>query len=165
MLYVRDLMTTDVDAIDVGDDLNFAQSMMALGRYHHLPVMRAGRLAGILSCRDICRSKASDVRTSLTAAQLEKAYTRIAAEDMMTYAPTTISPDAPASEAAALLREGPYSCLPVLDSDLLVGIVTTSDFLDAFIRSGFMEQVGASIVLRAAREPQIPWTDEPRTAL
>ncbi len=159
MLKVKDLMTCDFELVETADSLNLANSLMALGRFHHLPVFQAGKLVGILSCRDICRSRTSKVRSSLSAEQETVAYEDVRVDEMMTPLPETIGPEAPAREAAARLRSGSIGCLPVVSEGVLVGMLTVRDFLDAFIRSGFMDSQNSRSILRGDRESFIPWAD------
>jgi predicted transcriptional regulator len=52
---------------------------------------------------------------------------------VMTPAPIVIEPDAPVHEAARLMLAAYIRCLPVMRSETLIGIVTTSDLLIAFM--------------------------------
>ena len=52
----------------------------------------------------------------------------------MTQAVITVGPDRPAREAARLMVEHQIGALPVADGGCLVGIVTETDLLRAFIR-------------------------------
>ena len=61
---VGDLMTSDVLSCKPGDNLNEIMSTMTMHRVRHLPVMEAGRLKGIISIRDV-------VKTRLEEAQME----------------------------------------------------------------------------------------------
>ncbi len=45
-----------------------------------------------------------------------------------------LTPDMPAKEAARVMVENKIGCLPVLDGDKLVGIVTESDFVILFAK-------------------------------
>ena len=59
---------------------------------------------------------------------------------MMTPAPIVIAPDARADEAARMMLKNQISCLPVMRDETLVGIVTRSDFLLAFMNIMQKEQ-------------------------
>jgi CBS domain-containing protein len=52
---------------------------------------------------------------------------------IMIPAPVVIAPEANAEDAAALMLKRRISCLPVMRDETLVGIVTRSDILMAFI--------------------------------
>jgi acetoin utilization protein AcuB len=84
----------------------------------HLPVVDAGRLAGIVTDRDL-REAAADGDMAIDA--------------LMTSPPLMVAPDVPVESAAALLSEHRIGCLPVVEGEELVGILTESDVLRAFV--------------------------------
>lgn len=88
----------------------------------HLPVLDAGRVVGVVTDRDLRLALDPDART-----------TEAIVRDIMTGSPVVVSPDTPIESAAALLSEHRIGCLPVLEDDELVGILTRSDLLRAFV--------------------------------
>ena len=54
-LVVDDIMTKDVISVDVDCSLTRAMSLMKKHNIRHLPVVKEGKLAGIVSSTDICR--------------------------------------------------------------------------------------------------------------
>jgi acetoin utilization protein AcuB len=105
--------------------LSEAQEKMTAGRFRRLPVVDAGALVGILTDRDTRRHWGSEARTKVQAT--------------MTETPLTIPPDMPVEEATQLMLRDQISGIPVVESGKLIGIVTTSDILTAFL-----EVMGAS---------------------
>ena len=120
MISVADFMTKDLVTVRESDDVALAEALLRLGGIRHLPVVRDHKLVGILTQRDILRSGASG-----------KAGAReIAVSDVMTREPTSVRPATALSQAARLMLERKYGCLPVCDGDgKLVGIVTEADFV------------------------------------
>jgi CBS domain-containing protein len=120
MISVSDFMTKDLVTVRESDDVALAESLLRLGGIRHLPVVRDRKLVGILTQRDILRSGASG-----------KAGAReLAVSDIMTREPTSVRPGMGLSNAARLMLERKYGCLPVCDGDgTLVGIVTEADFV------------------------------------
>jgi CBS domain-containing membrane protein len=116
---VRDVMTDIVEVLQVGDTLDLARRGMEAGRIRHLPVVDGEQhLIGLITHRKLLSAWVSDVARD------------IPIEMVMERDVVTIWPDAPASEAAALLETNKYGCLPVIDNeDKLVGIVTEADFV------------------------------------
>lgn len=128
MLKVRDVMSVNVETLNPDDDLDLASMLMRLDRLHHLPVMEGDQLVGIISDRDVLSAQRSSF------AGCDKDETRrfnmgIKARDAMTSKVDTISPEASVVEAAQMLRERGYGCLPVVEDGRVVGIVTPTDFL------------------------------------
>jgi acetoin utilization protein AcuB len=71
----------------------------------------------------------------------------------MTRRPYTISSTAPVEEAALIMREKKIGCLPVVDSGKLVGILTETDILDAFIESMGVSGPGYRMELALPNRP------------
>jgi acetoin utilization protein AcuB len=97
-------------------------------RIRHLPVLREGFLVGIVSDRDL-RSATPALGDPARAAALQK----VLVEDVMATEVVSVHPDDPIEQAANTMRERRIGCLPVLDGDELVGIVTASDVMDALV--------------------------------
>ena len=65
----------------------------------------------------------------------------ITVKEIMVPNPLTVSPSTPTLEGIAMMRERRVGCLPVVEGDQLVGIVTSYDFLEASARL-FQEHLG-----------------------
>jgi acetoin utilization protein AcuB len=119
---VRDVMSTGVETIDAGCAVALARDLMKSRRFRHLVVLCGGRIAGVVSERDIDRVDAS--------------IPVGAVRDAMSRDVVTLASDATLADAAKLLRGHAIGCLPVLEGARLVGIVTVSDLLDVMGRGG-----------------------------
>ncbi|HEV8724577.1 MAG TPA: CBS domain-containing protein [Candidatus Binatia bacterium] len=127
-------MTQNPTTLDRNETLDLAESIMNLGRVRHMPVVEDGKVIGILSQRDLFRSA---LITSLgfgrkTTGALMKT---IKIKEIMTEKVVTISPDASVKEAARQMMEKKIGCLPVLEGDRLVGIVTETDMLQYVVEN------------------------------
>jgi acetoin utilization protein AcuB len=118
---LTDIMTRTVLAITPESTLEEAHDLMRKAGIHHLVVMKVGRVAGILSERDLQRARAAQYTTG------DDAWT---VEELMSARVVVGSPDMTVQDAARLLRGHAIGCLPVIDGKQLVGIVTVSDLLD-----------------------------------
>ncbi len=128
MKTVREIMKTEVTTLGRNDSLQLAQDIMTLGRVRHFPVLEDGELAGVMSQRDLYKASLGSVMKYGEKAQREFLDT-IAVKEVMNYPPVTIAPQASVQEAARLMLKEKIGCLPVLDKDELVGIVTETDML------------------------------------
>lgn len=132
---VADIMTANPVTITKGSSVYSALDVMSQVGCHHLPVIGSeGHLIGIISAND-CR-RALDWPLLWHDHWREDSRARaITVGSMMTTAPIVIEPDAPVYEAARLMLEQDIRCLPVMRAETLVGILTTSDILMAFINT------------------------------
>ena len=118
---VRDIMSTDLVTVTPVESARQAYDLMRDHRFRHLPVVSEGRLVGILSDRDL--------RPVLLSPGLaDAAVSELMSEDL-----TTITADTLVEDAASLLVVKKIGCLPVVDGDRLVGIVTETDLLAVLV--------------------------------
>ncbi|MBX3026800.1 CBS domain-containing protein [bacterium] len=126
---VSDVMTTEVVTLDAGDHLDLASDIMTLGRIRHMPVVRDGKLVGILSQRDLFRGAVSSALQFRPAAEREW-LAKIRVAEVMTADVVTAEADWPVRHAVEVMLEGRFGCLPVVDAeDRLVGLLSESDCL------------------------------------
>jgi len=124
-------MSRRIVGVGPRDTLQRAGDLMDKYEVRHLPVLRGARLVGILSDRDL--------RTPRPSAKL--------VQDIMTLNPVSIAPDASVDEAACVMRAHKFSALTVVEKRQLMGILTTTDVLRAFVDlSGAAERTTRLIV-------------------
>ena len=129
-MQVRDVMSSPVFTIRDDKRLRAVEEMMKWAHVRHVPVVDgAGRLVGILSHRDLMRAAVSSLAVRI--AEVERAQHMAAAEvrTIMRQPPSTIGPSESVQRAAYLMRSQQVGCLPVVEGDKLVGIVTEADLL------------------------------------
>ena len=126
---VGDLMTTEVVTLTEDETLALAQRCMARGRIRHLPVVREGRLVGLVTHRDLLAASFS-IFAEVEASEQRRVFDTVRVVEAMHRDVVTVSPGLTVSKAARILLENKYGCLPVVDDDQqLQGIVTEADFL------------------------------------
>ncbi len=119
--------------VDEGDSMKKAMDLLKEHEIRHLPVLKDGeRLVGIVSERDIKQASPSPA-TALEIREIYYLLDKVKVKQIMTRRPYTISSLAPIEEAALIIREKKIGCLPVVDDGKLVGILTETDIIDAFI--------------------------------
>lgn len=129
-MHVSDIMTANPTTIDQNSTLHGAMETMERIGCHHLPVLSVDRhLIGIISDHD-CRRALNVWDHQWRESKLAH---RLLVRSVMTPAPIIIEPHAPAFEAARLMLAGYIRCLPVMRGETLIGIITTSDLLIAFM--------------------------------
>src|SRR6185437_14025724 len=104
-------------------------------RIRHLVVTSdGGELLGIVTDRDI-RLNLPSQATSLSVWEMNYLLTRLTVEKVMTTSVITVGPDRSARDAAELMLDHRIGALPVVDGGRLIGIVTETDLLRAFVKS------------------------------
>lgn len=124
--------------ITVADDGKMADAIRMLKDhgFKHLPVVnRAGKVVGVITDRDLKRASPSDA-TLLEIHELLYLLDQVKLSEIMTRAPATVSPTTQVADAARLMVDKHVGCLPVLEKDKLVGIVTTTDMLACLAKTG-----------------------------
>lgn len=131
MTLVRDIMSRNVATLKRNDRLSEVGDLMKVDRIRHMPILDdRGGLAGVVSQRDLFLSglvRALGFGTSAT----EKVLDSLRVKEVMTKDVITTTPDTPLPEAAKVMCENKIGCLPVIDGDDLVGILTEGDFVAA----------------------------------
>ena len=127
-LEVRDIMTEGVKSLSKRDSALTAYDMMDEGHFRHIPIVDGDEVVGLLSERDLLRHALSNTAELPLSAQRDY-LENIQIEELMTIIPQTVEPETHASEAGSIMLEYKISCLPVVENQRLVGIVTESDFV------------------------------------
>jgi len=132
-MLVADIMTKKPATINVDDTLSKALTVMGEVGCRHLPVISAdGHVVGVISDRD-CRTAMNSPYVLHEKWQDDQLSRTLRVRTAMSPAPSVPDPGALAIEAARLILANHIGCLPVMVGETLVGIVTTSDFLMAFV--------------------------------
>jgi acetoin utilization protein AcuB len=117
-----------------------AAEVMATHHVRHLPVVEDDRVVGVVANSDIARASPSPA-TSLAASEITYLLNKLKVSSIMSRDVVTIAPDALLEEAATALRDHKIEMLPVVEAGRLVGVITESAILDAFIELlGFRER-------------------------
>lgn len=144
-MLVEDVMQHPVHTATPTTSLLDAYRAMETHAIRHLPILRNGRLVGIITDRDI--------RYATRPGQHDASYAQTAVEELMAKNPITAGPVDPIEEAARLMRTKKIGCLPVLDGNELVGIITVTNLLDAVIRLTGLEKPSGRLAVSLDDKP------------
>ena len=128
---VRDIMSDQIVTISSDDTLSTVEDIMTLGGVRHMPVVRGGQLVGVVSERDLLRASLSNL-TAFGTEQRRAFLHAVEIKRVMSAPPVVIHSDATVNEAARLMAERKIGCLPVVDREKLVGMLTETDVLRYF---------------------------------
>lgn len=119
---VKDVMSTEVEVIRPEAPAESAWHRLELRDIHHLVVVDHGTAIGVISARDLGEHAGATVRR------------RRLVSELMTPQMVTVSPGASLRHAARVMKGRGIGCLPVFAGPTLVGIVTTTDLLEALAK-------------------------------
>jgi acetoin utilization protein AcuB len=131
-MHIRSLMNADPITVPPDFTMFDARRLMDERRIRHLLVTLAGELRGIVTDRDIRLNMPSQA-TSLSVWELNNLLMRLTVADVMTRTVVTVEPDRDAREAAEIMLFNKIGALPVIERGRLVGIVTETDLVRAFV--------------------------------
>lgn len=131
---VSDLMSRIVISTPGTAPVLEARALMQRERIRHLLVVDDGRLQGIVTDRDIRLNMASPA-TSLSVWELNHLLARLTVDEVMTRNVIAIDPARDVREAARIMIDHKIGALPVLEGEHLLGIITETDLLRAFVDS------------------------------
>lgn len=117
---LQDIMSTNIKTVAPTSTVGEARSTMRAQRIHHLLVRDGRRFVGVVSDRDLGGRVGGR-----NGAGAERPV-----GEVMTSNIATAAPDTTIRQAANLLRGRSIGCLPVLEGDKPVGIVTITDLLE-----------------------------------
>lgn len=153
-MFVKWSMTANPFTIGPDATVPQAVEVMRKNNVRKLPVVRDGRLVGIVSQSDIDRASPS-LATSFSAGEVAYLLGKLKVAKVMTRNPVTVGPDALLEEAAILMRDRKIEILPVMDGERLVGVITESDLLEAFVELNGARDRGTRFVVEADDQPGV----------
>jgi acetoin utilization protein AcuB len=138
-MYVARRMTREVIAVSPKDSVRDANRILQENRIHHLPVVEAGEIVGIVSDTD-CRKwvlREEHVNESGRVSRRTGTVGEIMTRDVL-----TVNPWDTIEDALVILHRRRFGALPVVEGQKLVGIITKTDILAAFIDTLRIEGIG-----------------------
>jgi acetoin utilization protein AcuB len=144
-MLVRSRMTASLHTVTPDTTIADALTMARAERIRHLPVLEGTKLVGLVTDRDLrsavppAWSDADDYRKSVSTKKVR---------EVMSKAVITAPPTTPVEEASKLMYENRIGCLPVMENDKLVGIITETDLLRSLVELFGANQPAARIEIR-----------------
>jgi acetoin utilization protein AcuB len=156
-MFVRDWMTKNPKVVPSKTPVMEAMQVLREGGYRRLPVVDNGKLVGIATDKDLKEATPSKA-TTLSVYELNYLLSKLTIKDVMKTPVYSVSADDPVEKAALLMEEKKVSGLTVVesaDSDKVVGIVTITDILRAFVTALGLREGGIRLTIRVPDEPGV----------
>ena len=137
--------------ITITPDIPIAEALEWMRRENvrRLPVVdKKGTLVGIVARSDLLHASPSSV-TSLNMWEITYLLSQVKVKDVMTKEVITICEDCPIEEAARIMADNKIGGLPVMRSQMVVGIITESDLFKVFLEVFGAREKGVRMTLLA----------------
>ena len=122
MITVSEIMTNGVITLEARDPISKAVATMTENNIRHIPIVNAEKeLLGIISQRDVLKAGADNSDKNTVGA--------ITIAEIMSEKALTTHPEESLRAAGLTLQKHKYGCLPVIEDNKLVGIITDTDFV------------------------------------
>lgn len=152
-MLVGNWMSKKVVTVDEKESMQHAVSLMREHKVRMLPVLRRGKLVGVVSDTDLKRASASDA-TMLDVHEMLYLISKIKIKDIMTKDPLTVSPDCTVEETAELLLEHKISGVPVVEqAGRVVGMITRDDLFQVLISLSGLGKHGIQFAFQIEDRP------------
>ncbi len=154
-MLVKKWMSKQVITIDQDGSLQEAVSLLKKHNIRRLPVLKDGKLVGIVTDRDLKRASASDA-TSLEIHELLHLLSLVKISEIMTKNPITVLPEYTVDETAEILMKHKISGAPVADDmGRLVGVITQNDLFRVLVSLTGIRRKGIQFACQVADIPGI----------
>ena len=153
-MLVKDRMTLNPYTVTPETPLQDAFAIMRDHNFRRLPVVKLGKIVGMVTERELHRVTPSDA-TTLSVFELNYLLSKMTVADAMTKNPVTIQDTQQLEDAAILMRKHDIGELPVLRDKRLVGIITETDIFDSFIDMLGARHTGTRLCVVVPNEPGV----------
>lgn len=125
-MFVGERMSRPVISVSPETPINEALAMFRTEHIRRAPVMKEGKLLGIVSERDLLNASPSSA-TTLSVWELNYLISKVKVKEVMTKKVITVDVDTPIEEAARIMADKKIGGLPVVSAGKVVGMITETD--------------------------------------
>lgn len=131
MITVSEVMSTQVTTLDVSASIAMAKEIMKEEDIRHIPIVNEQQYPiGIITQRDILKAQSSKLPHD-KAEDIDES--QVSVSEIMTQKVAYTYPEEPLRSAGLKIQKHRFGCLPVMQNDQLVGIITDTDFVGVAI--------------------------------
>jgi len=125
-MFVGERMSRPVISVTPDDPINEVLAMFRNEHIRRAPVMKEGKLVGIVSERDLLNASPSSA-TTLSVWELNYLISKVTVKNVMTKKVMTVDAETPIEEAARIMADKKIGGLPVMSAGKVVGMITETD--------------------------------------
>jgi acetoin utilization protein AcuB len=131
-MFVGERMSRPVISVSPDAPINEVLAMFRKEHIRRAPVMKNGKLLGIVSERDLLNASPSSA-TTLSVWELNYLISKVKVKHVMSKKVISVDKDTPMEEAARIMADKKIGGLPVTSAGKVVGIITETDLFKIFL--------------------------------
>jgi acetoin utilization protein AcuB len=131
-MFVGERMSRPVISVSPEAPINDVLAMFRKEHISRAPVVKNGKLVGIVTENDLIHASPSSL-TTLSVWEMHYLISKIKIKDVMTKKVVTVDRDTPIEEAARIMADKQIGGLPVMDGKKVVGLITETDLFKLFL--------------------------------
>ena len=131
---ISTIMSKNIITITLNENLETAEALFKKHKIKHIPVISNEAIIGIISYTDLMRISFAEIGDEGSNSVDSIVFNMFTIEQVMVKDVVTVTSDTSIKQVAKILAERDFHALPVVNNKSLVGIVTTTDLLNYFIK-------------------------------
>lgn len=152
-MLVSKIMTRNPIFIHPHLSLTEARSLMDREKIGHLPVLdKNNALAGLITAVDLLQAGPSSA-TTLDMYEISYLLSKLTVDRVMEKDVITVQENETIEEAARIMADRGIGCLPVMNGQLLVGIITDTDIFHFFVNAFGTRHQGIRLTINFYEKP------------
>lgn len=151
-MFVGERMSRPVISVSPEEPINEVLAMFRTERIRRAPVMKEGKLLGIVSERDLLNASPSSA-TTLSVWEMNYLISKVRVKDVMTKKVIVVDKNTPIEEAARIMADKKIGGMPVTSSEKVVGIITETDLFKVFLELMGARQKATRVTATIKEQP------------
>lgn len=145
-MLVREKMSQPVITVEPNMPIMDALNLMKEKNIRRTPIVRKGKLVGIVSDKDLLGASPSDA-TSLSVWEINYLLSQVTVGDVMTSEVLTVTEDTPIEEVARIMVDNKIGGVPVMRDGQVVGLITETDLFKIFLELMGAREAGVRVTV------------------
>ena len=151
-MLVRERMSQPVISVSPDTPIHDALVMFKKEHIRRAPVIKDGKMIGIVTETDLLNASPSPVST-LSVWEMNYLLSKVTVNQVMSRQVISVAKDTPIEEAARILADNKLGGLPVVDDNKVVGIITETDLFKVFLELMGAREKGVRVTAQIAEKP------------
>jgi acetoin utilization protein AcuB len=151
-MFVGERMSRPVIAVSPDESINDVLAMFRKEHIRRAPVIKEGKLVGIISERDLLNASPSSA-TTLSVWEMNYLISKVRVKDVMTRKVITVDKDTPIEEAARIMADKKIGGMPVTSADKVVGVITETDLFKVLLELMGARQKATRVTATIMEQP------------